>query len=101
MIRENIAEFLEDKNFVMLLTTMLYVAGLLSFFYDKGIYCAAIVTILSLIAIFKKLLNLRFVILLVAMFYLGYINAFIQIFMHYFYFFIYFSFSFYFVDSRN
>lgn len=79
MIRENIAEFLEDKNFVMLLTTMLYVAGLLSFFYDKGIYCAAIVTILSLIAIFKKLLNLRFVILLVAMFYLGYINAFIQI----------------------
>ncbi len=79
MLREEVSNFLQDKNFVMLLITMLYVVGILSFFYDKGIYCAAVITLIAVLGIIKKVFNLKYIILAVLMFYFGYTNALIQI----------------------
>jgi len=79
MLRENIVSYLEDKNFVMLITTALYVVGVLSFFYDKGLYCAVLITVIAVFSIYKKFYDIKTIILFVFMFYFGYINTFMQI----------------------
>lgn len=79
MIRDKLSEYFQNKNLVMLLVTILYVAGVLSFFYDRGVLCAALITIVAAGAIYKKYLKVNLVLLLIALFYIGYFNAYVQI----------------------
>lgn len=79
MTRDEIAEYFQNKNLIMLLTTVLYVAGVLSFFYNSGLLCAGFITVASIIAVLKKNLPIKSIILLLLMFYFGYVNAYIKI----------------------
>ncbi|MCI1273339.1 MAG: DNA internalization-related competence protein ComEC/Rec2 [Clostridiaceae bacterium] len=53
--------------------------GILAFFYNSGIICAFLITFACIIAIIKKISGLKFIFLLLFMFYFGYLNSYMQI----------------------
>lgn len=72
MIRKAVTEALQNKNSVMFITTIIFMAGILSFFNNNAIIFAAVITIIGLILIVKNYVSLKYVIFWILMFYLGF-----------------------------
>lgn len=78
MIRDNINNFLQNKNAVMFITAIVFMIGILSCFSGNSLVCAAIITILAIILILKNYMPLKQIIFLVLVFYAGFFNAFFR-----------------------
>lgn len=79
MIRKAVTEALQNKNSVMFITTIIFMAGVLSFFNDNAVISAAIITIIGLVLLFKNYVSLKYVIFWILMFYLGFFISLVKI----------------------
>jgi len=79
MIRRAVNTALQNKNSVMFITTMVFMAGILSYFYDSAVLCSSIITIAGVIAILRNYLDFKYVLFWLFMFYFGFFNSHFQI----------------------
>ena len=79
MIREYINSTLQSKNAVMFITSIMFMAGILSYFNDCEIFVSAVLTILGVILIFRRKLSVKYVIFWIIIFYLGFFNSYFRI----------------------
>jgi len=79
MIRRAVNTALQNKNSVMFITTMVFVAGILSYFHDNAILCSAILTIAGVVAILRNYFDFKYVLFWLFMFYFGFFNSHFQI----------------------
>lgn len=79
MIKNAINTALQNKNAVMFITALIFMAGILAYFNDTSILCASILTFLAIIAILKNYLRFKYVFLWVFIFYFGFFNAYFRI----------------------
>ena len=72
MIRKAVTEALQNKNSVMLITTIFFIIGVLSFFYNNALLWSALVTLIGLILLIKNYVSIKYIIFWILMFYLGF-----------------------------
>lgn len=76
---ENIRDTLQNKNFVMFLTSLIFIAGASSYFYGAAIVVATLITLVLLISLYLNLFNLRQVLFWIFVFYFGFFLSFFKI----------------------
>lgn len=76
---ENIRDTLQNKNFVMFLTSLIFIAGVSSYFYGPAILFAAIVTVGLLTCLYLNLFSFKRVLFLIFVFYFGFFISFVKI----------------------
>ena len=76
---ENIRDILQNKNFVMFLTSLIFIAGVSSYFYGAAILVAALVTVGLLACLYLNLFSFKRVLFLIFVFYFGFFISFIKI----------------------
>lgn len=79
MIREYINSTLQSKNSVMFITSIIFMAGILSYFNDCEIIVAGVITLLGLFLILQRKLSVKYVFFWIAIFYLGFFNTYFRI----------------------
>ena len=75
MVRKYVLEYLQNKNSVMFITAMIFIAGILSYFNDCAIISALIISAGLIVLLFFNILSVRYVIFWIVIFYLGFFNA--------------------------
>ena len=75
MLREQVISFLQNKNVIMFITSVLFMAGILSCFNDMEIAAAAVISFAAVIAVVFRFIPVRYVLLWVFIFYFGFFNA--------------------------
>lgn len=65
----------QNKNFLMLITSIVYILGLFAYFNNQQILCCAIVSTVCIILILKGCFSLKLILIWLIMFYLGFFNA--------------------------
>ncbi len=76
---ENIRDTLQNKNFVMFLTSLIFIAGVSSYFYGSAILFAALVTVGLLTCLYLNLFSFKRVLFLIFVFYFGFFISFVKI----------------------
>lgn len=76
---ENIRDTLQNKNFVMFLTSLIFIAGVSSYFYGLAILFAALVTVGLLTCLYLNLFSFKRVLFLIFVFYFGFFISFVKI----------------------
>lgn len=76
---ENIRDTLQNKNFVMFLTSLIFIAGVSSYFYGPAILFAALVTVGLLTCLYLNLFSFKRVLFLIFVFYFGFFISFVKI----------------------
>ena len=79
MIKDVLNTAMQNKNAVMFITAVIFMFGILSYFNDNGILCAGIISILSLIAIIKNYIPLKYILFWIFIFYFGFFNSYFKI----------------------
>lgn len=78
-IKSNVNTALQNKNAVMFVTALIFMAGILSFFNDSGILYAGILTFLAIFFIIKNYIPIKYIIFWIVIFYIGFFNAYFRI----------------------
>ena len=76
---ENIRDTLQNKNFVMFLMSLIFIAGVSSYFYGPAILFAALVTVGLLTCLYLNLFSFKRVLFLIFVFYFGFFISFVKI----------------------
>lgn len=79
MIRNAVNIALQNKNALMFITALIFMAGILAYFNDNGILCAGLLSIIAILAILKKTLPIKYIIFWIFVFYFGFFNAYFRI----------------------
>lgn len=79
MIRNAVNSVLQNKNALMFITAMLFMAGILGYFSGNTLFIAAIISILFIIIIIKNIFPSKYLLLWIGIFYLGFFNAYFRI----------------------
>lgn len=79
MIKGAVNSALQNKNSIMFTTAIVFMAGILAYFNDNGIFCALIITIISLIAIIKNYVPIKYILFWIFIFYFGFFNSYFKI----------------------
>ncbi len=79
MKRAEVNLFLENKNAVMFITALLFMIGILTYYYDYSILCASLISLVGIVAILKNYIPYRYIIFWIFIFYLGFFNAYFRI----------------------
>ena len=79
MNKETIADFLQNKNLVMFMTSIVFMSGVLACFYNLAIVFSATFTILLILLLNFKIFSLRRVLFLIFIFYSGFFLTFYKI----------------------
>jgi len=74
-LQNNTNTFLQNKNIVMFIITFTFILGVISFYNKIEILMAGILTFTLILLLFKRIINPKFAILTLIMFYLGFFNA--------------------------
>lgn len=77
--KEIIRDFLQNKNVVMFMTSLVFMIGVLSYFYGFGIIFASVFTCFLIILLYLKLFSIRRVLVLIFVFYCGFFLTFCKI----------------------
>lgn len=72
-------EIVQNKNTLMLITSLAFMTGILSYFNDIGILVSIIISILSVLIILFNFISPRLILIWVILFYAGFFNAFLRI----------------------
>lgn len=73
-----INNILQNKNFLMFITALIFMSGILAYFNDNAVLYAGILTALSIILIVKNYIPLKYIILWLIIFYFGFFNAYFK-----------------------
>lgn len=79
LVKSKILEALQNKNAVMFITALVFMAGILSFFNDNGILCAGLLTVIAIFALIKNYIPLKYMLFWVFIFYFGFFNSYFRI----------------------
>ena len=79
MIREYINSTLQNKNSVMFITSLLFMAGILSYFNDCEIAVAVIISLIAVFLLITKKIHIRYALFWVFIFYFGFFNSYFRI----------------------
>ena len=79
MEEKSLAEYLQNKNVIMFLTTMIYILGLYAYFTKASIIFALIVTSVIMILLIKNLISSKLLLFWIFIFYIGFFNCVLQI----------------------
>jgi competence protein ComEC len=63
----------------MFITAIVFMTGILAYFHDSAVFCAAILTTAGVIAVLKDYLNVKYVLFWIFMFYFGFFSAYFKI----------------------
>ena len=75
MIRRLFSFSIQNKNFVMFLTSMIYILGLYAFYSNFGIILSLVLSLFAIVLILKNYASPKMVLFWVIMFYFGFFNA--------------------------
>lgn len=76
---EFIRDILQNKNFVMFLTSLFFICGVSAYFYGFAVLIAAIVSIVLILFLYLKLFSVKRVLFLIGIFYFGFFLTFFKI----------------------
>lgn len=76
---DNIRDLLQNKNFVMFISSAVFMTGILACFYSLAIPFSIAVTLILILLLNFKIFSVRRVILLVGIFYIGFFLTFFKI----------------------
>lgn len=79
MVKNAINTALQNKNALMFITALIFMAGILAYFNDNAILCAGILTLTAVVTILKNYLPLKYILFWVFIFYFGFFNAYFRI----------------------
>lgn len=79
MIKNAVNVALQNKNALMFITALVFMTGILAYFNDNGIFCAAILTLTSILALIRKYLPVKYILFWIFVFYFGFFNAYFRI----------------------
>lgn len=79
MNKETIIDFLQNKNLVMFMTSIVFMSGVLACFYNLALVFSAIFTILLILLLNLKIFSIRRVLFLIFIFYSGFFLTFYKI----------------------
>ena len=77
--KENIQESIQNKNFVMFFTSVIFMCGILSFFSTKPIIPAVIITAFFIFTLLAGIFSIKRVTLLIFIFYFGFFITMLKI----------------------
>ncbi len=77
--KEFINDLLQNKNFVMFLTSVFFMTGILSYFAQKEILSAIIITFILAVSLLFKILDIKRVIIFAFVFYFGFILTYCKV----------------------
>lgn len=75
MIRAEIIELFKNKNTIMFITTIFFMLGILSYFYNCEILLSSIVTIISIFLLLKRFLSYKYILFWIFIFYFGFFST--------------------------
>lgn len=78
MIRNAVANTMQNKNIVMFITAIIFMIGILAYFNDIAIISASLLTILAVFLIIKNYIPVKYIIFWIAIFYFGFFNAYFR-----------------------
>ncbi|MBR2525796.1 ComEC/Rec2 family competence protein, partial [bacterium] len=79
MIRNILNFTVQNKNFLMLMTAIVYIMGVFAYFTNLAIVFCAIVSVFAIIGLLKNLVSVKLVLLWIFVFYFGFINCSLRI----------------------
>ena len=77
--KESIRDFLQNKNCVMFLASLIFMLGVLSCFYNFGILFAGILTSIAIVFLLLKIFSIKRILFLILIFYSAYFLTFYKI----------------------
>ena len=78
-MRENIINYLQNKNAIMFITALVFMLGIMSYFNDCGIICAAIITLAAIFVLLKRYISYKYILFWIFVFYFGFFNSYYRI----------------------
>ena len=78
-MRELLGNLSQNKNFLMFITSIIYILGLFAYFNNQAAIFCVCVSILAIFGIIKNYFPLKIILLWLFMFYLGFFNASLRI----------------------
>jgi len=75
VIKNTVNSVLQNKNVVMFVTALIFMSGILSYFYGNGVFFAGVLTVLSLFLLWKNIISVKYIFLWILVFYVGFLNA--------------------------
>ena len=73
---DRIRDIIQNKNFIMFFSAIIFMCGILSFFQDCGVFYSLILTIVLLFALYFRLFSIRKVLIFALIFYFGFFLTF-------------------------
>lgn len=77
--KEFLNDILQNKNFVMFMTSLVFMSGILSCFYYYGIFFASLFTVVFIVLLWCKIFTVKRVLFLIFVFYSGFFLTFFKI----------------------
>ena len=77
--RDIIRDYLQNRNFVMCITSLFFMSGILAYFSQKEIAVAIVITLILAFSIFLKIFDTKRVLILAFVFYFGFAITFIKV----------------------
>lgn len=75
MIRNSLNSIIQNKNALMFITALIFMAGILSYFNDNAVLISAVISVVAIILLIKNYVSTKYVLLLIFMFYFGFFNT--------------------------
>ncbi len=77
--KELIITYLQNKNFVMLFASMLFMAGILSYFASSGIIIGVLLNLGLILLMYLRILDIKKVLIFICIFYIGFFLTYFKI----------------------
>ncbi len=74
-----LSSLVQNKNFLMLITSLAFMCGILSYFNNIEIFTAVIISVISIVLLILNLVSPRMILILVIVFYTGFFNAYFRV----------------------
>lgn len=75
MLRQILNFTVQNKNFLMFITAVVYIFGIFAYFTNLSIVLCTLISILGIIGIFKNFISPKLVLLWIFVFYIGFLNC--------------------------
>lgn len=79
MIKDSLNALIQNKNAMMFITAMFFMAGILAFFHNLFIVTALVITSILIFLVLGKFISYKYVLLWGLVFYIGFLNASLRI----------------------
>ncbi|MBR1424193.1 DNA internalization-related competence protein ComEC/Rec2 [bacterium] len=77
--RDVIENYLQNKNFVMFVTSLFFMCGILAYFTSKELIFAIVITAFLILMMYLRLFDIKRIVILIAVFYCGFFLTFFKI----------------------